>query len=556
MNEQHKKTMHPLLKWILYFTGAILILLIITQLFLTFFIDDYVGDYLKDHVRQSTNKTYEIQFEDLNLNIFSGSITIDSLRIDADTLAFAQKVTPTTKPPQTLYRGTVGQIDINGINAWSAIRGSRLSVGSITINRADLTTFRNPRNIQQDSPQFSSVDSTIYVAISPQYKSLQIDKFAINNANHIRIESSDTLSTVQNINAKFANIKVDSTTAKSKRLFPTDEFYLLTGKASMPTSNKMNTLSLDRLQISSENRSIAIDSFEVVPGYPRIEYSRQIGHATDRIELNVPEIRVQNFDFNRLIDSSRVYAEFVEINGARFEDFLNKSAPPRPQKNKTPPFVAFREFSQPIKIDTVRINNSYISYSEHLSKAPQAGTVTFEDLNASFYNVSNFQQDIDAGLTTELDVRTRVFGAALLSVQFNFPMDTQNGFHTISGNLSPMSLTRFNEMLKYIAFIRVDSGMLNKLEFNMRLDNERSNGDVIMNYQNLKISMLDAGTMEQRGALENIKTFIANNFVVEKNNTADDSMEAGRISFERIEHKSIFNYWWKSLLSGIKNTIK
>lgn len=554
-NKSTSSFKNTILKGIAYALGAILVLLITGQLLLTFFAESYVADYLKDEVRSSSNEAYRVDFSDLDLNLFSGSVSIDSLQIDADTVAFAPKTSPNSKPPKSLINGTIGTVEISGINILAAILGKKLSIGSISINRPNLTFINNPRKIQADSSRFSSLDSTIYAGISNRYKALEIDEIYLRDGNAVLIEYSDTISTLNDLNFILNNIEIDSSSAHSGRLFITNHFTLETGKLQMQSSNKLYTFILDHFSISSNEQSVAVDSFRIEPRYPKLVFGRQVGHQKDRIDLTVPKIRVQDIDFKKLIDSARFYAQHVEINSARFEDFLYKSLPD-PIEKKSLPFISFRKLDQSIKIDTLRINDSYISYSEYLDKAPQAGKVTFEELNASFYNISNYREDIEEGMTTTLDIETRAFGAGLLTLHMEFPMDTQNGFHSIEGNLNSMSFFHFNEMMKYVAFVRFDEGTINSLEFDMRLNLDRSNGEVIMDYENMKVSMLDASTMEQKGILENIKTFIANKFIIDKNDSSNAVTKAGRVNFERIEHKSIFNFWWKSLLSGIKNAVQ
>lgn len=553
--QNSRSSLHPLLKGLLYVLGTFLLLLIVGQLLIAIFADDYVGDYLKDRVRTSSDNVYSLNFDDLDLNLFSGSASINNLQLTADTTAFSQTTSPQPKPPQTLIKGTVGEVEISGINLLAATLGKKLSIGRISIRRPHLTFIRNPRKIQADSSRFSSLDSTIYAAISGRYQSLEIDEVTLYNGTTLLIESSDTLSVLHDLNLNLNDIEIDSSSAHSGRLFLTDDFSFETGELRMQSSNKLNTYTLDRLSVSSEDQSVAVDSLLIKPRYPKLVFSRQLGHQKDRIDLTVPEIRIHGIDFEKLVDSTQFYAQKAEINQARFEDFLYKSLPD-PKEKKPLPFITFRDLDQPIKIDTLRINNSFISYSEYINKVPQAGTVTFEELNASFYNISNYPEDIASGLTTTLDIQTRAFGAGLLTLHMEFPMDTQNGFHSIKGNLSRMSLSQFNKMMKYVAFVQFDEGTVHSLEFDMRLNRDRSNGDLIMDYENMKISILDATTMEQEGILANIKTFIANKFVIDENEAPNEVTKAGRVSFERIEQKSIFNYWWKSLLSGIKDAVK
>lgn len=542
--------MNPILKGAILFFGGLLVLLIVLQILVSLFADDYAANYLKEEVKKSSDSTYTIDFDDFDLGVFTGSATITNLRINADTSA-------SKKQAKTLFEGTIDELDVSGINVFSAVWGDELHIGSITLNRPDIHARRNPGTILEDTTgQFSSVDSTIYAAISKRYKALEIGEIGINEGRVMLAERGDTLSVLGKLDLSLQNIRVDSVSAESGRTFVTDDISIDAGDFMFELSDSVNTVRFDALHISSDDQTIAMDSLQLIPRYPRFEYGRRHGTKKDRIELDIPKIRFKGVDFSRFVDSARIYAQYGTVNNARVQDFLNRNVTPGPPKSKTLPFIVFRNLGQKIKIDSLKINNAFISYSEYLGETPRAGKVTFEQLNASLYDISNYPDDIQQGITTVMDARARVMGNGLLDTHFEFPMDTENSFHKINGRLSSMPITDFNRMLKYVAFVRMDTGMLNSLEFDMTLNEDHSNGTLIMKYENLEISVLDKKSIEQKGLLENLMTFVANNFVVRKNNTPESGMQAGRIQFERVKHKSIFNFWWKSLLSGIKESIK
>ncbi len=50
---------------------------------------------------------------------------------------------------------------------------------------------------------------------------------------------------------------------------------------------------------------------------------------------------------------------------------------------------------------------------------------------------------------------------------------------------------------------------------------------------------------------------MANNLILEQSNKAkDDNNDLKTVSFQRDIHKSFFNLIWKSMLDGIKKTVK
>ncbi|WP_372638898.1 hypothetical protein, partial [Fodinibius sp.] len=550
--------MNPLLKGILYVIGGLLILLLLFQIFITFFADDYLSNSLKEQVRQSTDSTYTLSFEDFNLNVFSGSGTIRKARLRADTSAFSSPSSPSGSPPDKLFEGTFEEIEVTGMNLFSSLTGDELRIGTIRLTQPDISALKNPHDTgaSKDSSRSSSLDSTILAAISERYRAIEIDQFIIQEGYGTFTQSGDTLSSLRQLDLFLRNIRVDSASAQSGRIFITDEVEIKAGDFMTKLPDSLNVLRFSQLSVSSDEGIISLDSLQLIPRFGELEFARRHGSTIDRIALTIPDIRFEDINFPLLVDSAHVYARYGHIQSPELEDYLNRGIAGGPPTSKPLPFIAFRDLKTPVKIDSLRIENAFISYSEYVGDTPRAGTITFEETDAVLRSISNYPEDVKGGVTTTLDAESRVMGMGLLEAHFEFPMDTGEGFHKVSGQLHAVSMPAFNRMLEHVAFIRVDRGQLNSLEFEMTLNESQSSGTLVMNYEDFKISVLDKQSIQQHGLMENLKTFVANNFVVRSDNTPESGMQAGRIRFERDETKSIFNYWWKSLLSGIKNTIQ
>lgn len=71
-------------------------------------------------------------------------------------------------------------------------------------------------------------------------------------------------------------------------------------------------------------------------------------------------------------------------------------------------------------------------------------------------------------------------------------------------------------------------------------------------YENLEFNILNRKNNNE----QEINSFLLDKLVIKDSNLeGKKSYKEGEISFERAPKKSIFNYWWKSLFSGIKNIV-
>ena len=107
-------------------------------------------------------------------------------------------------------------------------------------------------------------------------------------------------------------------------------------------------------------------------------------------------------------------------------------------------------------------------------------------------------------------------------------------------------------MLKFAALAEIKSGNVNSLMFSAQANDTYAFGNLNFGYDNLKILLLKNG---KDGKEKGLLSFLANTFVVKSANPLNDKFRAGEMNFKRDKTKSILNYWWKTVLSGLKDVI-
>ena len=74
-------------------------------------------------------------------------------------------------------------------------------------------------------------------------------------------------------------------------------------------------------------------------------------------------------------------------------------------------------------------------------------------------------------------------------------------------------------------------------------------------YHDLNVAFVNRKTDETAGLTEWVKSFFANLVMINENPKPGADVREGVIDFERDPEKSTFNYWYKSILSGIKSSL-
>lgn len=221
------------------------------------------------------------------------------------------------------------------------------------------------------------------------------------------------------------------------------------------------------------------------------------------------------------------------------------------KKNKLLPIAQLRELPFKLTIDSLKIRKSYASYEEFAEGSAEAGSVYFDNLYASLYNINNTSK---TG-STKLQAKATLFGKGNVEIFVDFPLETSKR-STILGSVGNFSMPEINSMLTPSTNIKVQSGEMEKLSFNFSFNAVRSDGEIELNYHDLKLVIFKEGEEnEDDPEKDNLKTFIMNTFIFRTNMDEDlpEEKRTGTISYLRDNNRSIFNFWIKSVVSGIKS---
>ncbi|HYI78455.1 MAG TPA: DUF748 domain-containing protein [Chryseolinea sp.] len=304
------------------------------------------------------------------------------------------------------------------------------------------------------------------------------------------------------------------------------------------------------VKMVSAEETLQVDSLTLIPKYPKYKFSRIAGKQTDRVNSFVPQIEFTGIKYNQLRDSSFV-ASKIEIKSPEIYSFRDKRMEFRETKNKPLPIAAIKQFNIGVEVDTLKITDAKITYEEFPSEGFKSGKIVFEDLQAVLVNVSDKVYQNRPRYAT-LDASAKIMGKGLIQASFQLPLDADDQYHA-KGKLSQLALYHLNPALENLAFIRIESGRLNNMDFDFDYNDRSSSGSLTINYQDLKMT----GLKKERSPDESdFKTFLINTIIKnDKDKDVPIGKRTGKIEFERDRKRQIFNYWWKSLLSGIKASV-
>jgi hypothetical protein len=290
-----------------------------------------------------------------------------------------------------------------------------------------------------------------------------------------------------------------------------------------------------------------VDTIRLLPDYGKLEYGRKFGYEIDRIEGIIPFVRLAGIDFS---DSSAVSTRSADVQF--FLKIFRDKRLPFKRETKLLPTTLLRDLPFHLRIDTLTVVKSFVQYEELENGADAPGKIYFDDVEATFSNVNN--RSNAEGI--KLEARALLLGQGKITISAVFAV-AETKRSALWGSLRHFSLPKINSMMTPTTNLKIESGTMDELSFNFTYNAQVSNGEVELKYRDLKLVTYKEGERTEDGApaKDKLKTFLMNLFVFKKK--MDEKMpeenRTGTIHYARDDSRSVFNFWFKSVLSGIRS---
>jgi hypothetical protein len=489
-----------------------------------------------------------IKIQSLDINLLTRSVTISGL--EWQTAGGRDSVT--SHRDSTSVHLKAETVRASGIDIIALIRRKELHIGTFVISNGILAVQLPHTRRKKESgrlPESANRNNAGKVATIP-LRDISIQHLTLNEiAFAIKRDSVIEHQGVVDLNLREVNLK-DVQNFRDPQAYRLGGFDLAIDHYGMQAESSMYTLRLSHVALDSKTKDLVVDSIVLLPKYGKYQFSRKVGKQIDRFVLRIPKVTLSGLDFERMKDSI-VVASNVRIDRANLYVFRDKRLPFIKHKNTPLPIALVRSLPFGFAIDSLRIADTKITYEEFPEKGFKTGYIVFNDLNARLNQITN--RDFFSGMKgTVLHVTSRVMEHGQIKVDFLLPYDKAQ-IYNATGKITNLELTQLNPLIETMAYVRIESGTLNTLNFDFDYDDYTSRGKILLNYDNLKL----IGLKKEDGTKKNdVKSFALGLFVKkDKDREVPIEKRRGKVYYERDRRRAIFNVWVRSLMSGIKSSV-
>jgi len=164
-------------------------------------------------------------------------------------------------------------------------------------------------------------------------------------------------------------------------------------------------------------------------------------------------------------------------------------------------------------------SNAYLKYREMDAKSDEPGEVFLDQGNVTVYNITNQLMEGEKK-DLILDLHARIMGQTLMSLKVHFPLNPDTLSFWLTGKTEKLDLTSLNPLTTNLLGIGIIKGKgSTDIQYIAGTDST-AKGSLVFRYKKLRVMP-----------------------------------RVGQVYFERDTQKSVVNYVWKSVLSGLMSTM-
>jgi hypothetical protein len=296
-------------------------------------------------------------------------------------------------------------------------------------------------------------------------------------------------------------------------------------------------------------KALTLDSFNYHPTQPRDSVIARSPYQTDYITLNTGAVHIADFDLESYQKDSALITGEVDIDRPVISIYRDKLPPFKAGIIKPLPVDIFKRIGVPLTIKRINLSEGLVTYTEKSAKTRTEGTVLLTHVDGKISRIKNRNIGLDDSLVFSIDAYLMDSALIKLRVKESYT-DPFSGF-LMTLRMTPTSLTFLNPVIAPLSNVKIVSGTIDSFALRAIGKEDMALGEVAMYYHDLRIKVYKNAELNQSSFGTNLITFLANTFVIRKNNNG----RPGIVYFERLRDRSFFNYIVKMTFSGMAASI-
>jgi hypothetical protein len=530
-------------------SSSLLVIIIIAGLVGNSYISKRVLDTLKERIDKGSHGEYALTVDEVNVNLFTRSISMENFIIAPVNIHIAEF--------KVGYIIKANSLKVTGFSLMSYFKNKDLHIRSIQFDKSQISVFQKQRVRKTVDADTSVNELSLFEIISPSLRSLEVDEIDIDHSRlNIYRNSADTIALLSSEDNSISIRKflVNAETESKKKLFQAEKFEITMNRFSFHLPGDMYNISGKKLYASYLDSVIRIDSFQLVPKYPKKEFSKRAGRQTTRAGIVSSLVTFEKIDVKLFLEQSSLIAKSLSLEGVFIDAYRDNNIPLEEVERPSVQTI-IREIPFALSIDTIKLVKAAAVYEDIPQGGSAGGIMTIDNINGMITGCNNDTTGYNDKSSVHASLSAVFMKTGYFNAVYSFPLNTRHENFYCSGKMSKMPITAINPLTLPTKGIKIESGTADSMKFSFSGNGKISSGEMVLAYHDLKVEVLskdDEAKLKTR-----IKNVIANNIVLKDGNPGKD----GNLRVVKLGvQKNVFRYFpyffMQSLLSGITASVQ
>ena len=537
--------------------ATVLLLFVFLITVVAFFVNRYWSPILADKVRatvlESTDSLYQADFTDANLHIVQGKLVIFNLTLKPDSAVYQRRL-KAGLAPNNLYTLKVKRIVLKRIHPLTLYFHKKLDIGQIILSEPHLQIT----NRLNQKPDTLTKQLNTWQLIKGSLKSVHIGEVMLNDVKLMYKDYTGSkldIAELKEMNLLGKDLLIDSTTQNdTARYLYFKDIQLELNNFSRPSDNGLYQYKIKQLSYSSLTTQLQAYGVALIPAPDSVFINRKIGTW---FAFDTDTLRLSNFDFKTYNKYRLFKTTKALLSRGNLVVFTSPAVTGVKKSNRllTFPHVAIRKLKHDFTLDTVELQRIHITHKAYGKKSHKPGWVSFNNTNGIVYNITNNANALRKNNITQIHLHSYLMDSGPLQADFTFNLTDSARSYTYKGTVGDMDLDKLNKATMPFGLVKITSGKLHQLSFDIKADRYGSKGNIGFLYYDLKVHILKIDSAANEYRHRGIASLFANALIVKRNNP--DYLGGIPRTFEintvRQPDMAFFKGIWQTLSTGIKS---
>ncbi len=515
---------------------------------------------LKELVKDGSGGLYDLSIEKVNADVTALQFDMINATLIPDS-AVLVKLNLAKKAPDDVFKMAFDTLHITGISLLDFLHKKDITIDTIYIRHPAVQVYHDPKPYNAQQRKQDSTE-TVYQKIKKQFNRISINAIEVNNGSleNTTIGKKDKTQKLNDVSISLKKFLFDSSTQfNNNRFFFAEDLLLSSKNYLIKTPDSLYTFKIDNISVAAAKHSLTLNGVSFLPRGNKAAFEKRLKTMDDMFTLQFPKIVFNKVNWQQLMNNHCFNAGSATIENGELKDYLDRRLPHSNQ-------FTYNDFPQqllmnvPIKlnINQLNIHNFYVEYEEFSPQSMQSGKVYFSNITGTVNNVTNMPDLIQKNHTSVASASGLFMQTVPMKATFAFNLSRHsNGGFSADVQIDSINKETVNPVAKSLGLFSINTGSVHKGNAHTEGDNYSAKASGTVWYNDLKITVLKKGNDDDSLKNKAFTSFIANNFLIKKNNPEKGkTVRSAAVVLQR-DHKygSFFNFVWAAIRKGLLKII-